>query len=143
MTKWNYYRVNNYKIYFANIPSKEFVCSFIEVVFGIKNWDTNKTFNKKDNIDIIDKMLEMLPVLTEYLRPFIINNFFYNKNIHFNRCVTLLHNFILIYGYNICYETKIEALNYKYNVYRIYKLDEVPFTGIKIRKNVIMYFDND
>lgn len=141
MTKWNTYNIVNYKNYFTNIPSKQFVNSFLEMVFGIKNWDCDYTFNKKNNYDIVDKMIEMLPVLTEYLKPFIINNFFYTKNLHFNRCITLLHNFILIYGYNICYEIRLEQHNYKYNIYRIYKMNEKPLKGIRIEKHVIMYFD--
>jgi hypothetical protein len=141
MTKWNYLKIINHNHYFTQKPSYEFITSFLEFVFGIKQWDVLKTFNKKDNIDIPNKMIEMIPFLTIYIKNYLINHLFYNTTLTFNKCITILHHFVLCYGYNIRFETKIENYTYKYNIYSIYRLDDLPINGIKIRKHVWLHFD--
>lgn len=146
MPKTQCYRVVNYKTNFAILPSKKFVETLLEVVYGFKNWNTAYSINKVNHMDIPDKLIDFLPFLSEYLRPNVIKKYFYSfYKINFNRCITLLHQFVLAVGWNIRTESIVEyhelTAHFKYLRYYIYPLDQPHMTGIKIRKHVILRFD--
>jgi hypothetical protein len=146
MTKSHCYRIVNYKTNFATLPSKKFVETLLEVVYGIKNWNTNHSINKIDHMDIPDKLIEFLPFLNEYLRPCVIKKYFYSfYKINFNRCITLLHQFVLAVGWNLRSESIVEyheyTAHFKYQKYFIYSLNEKPISGVKIQRHIILRFD--
>jgi hypothetical protein len=146
MTKSHCYRIVNYRINFATLPSKKFVETLLEVVYGIKHWSTAYSINKVDHQDIPDKLVEFLPFLSEYLRPCVIKKYFFSfYKINFNRCVTLLHQFLLAVGWNLRSESIVEyheyTVHFKYQKYFIYCLDENPISGVKIQRHVILRFD--
>jgi hypothetical protein len=146
MTKWNNYKITNYKTYFNVIPSEKFVETLLEIVYGFKQWNIYHSINKIDNYDISEKLIDFLPYINEYLKPHIIKKYFYSfKKICFNQCITLLHKFLLSVGWNIRYQSIITLHKYntyfKYQKYYIYKLNDVPIVGIKIRNKIMMYFD--
>lgn len=141
------YQIVNFRVNFATLPSKKFVETLLEVVYGFKNWSTAYSINKVDHQHIPDRLIDFLPYLSEYLRPCVIKKYFYSfYKINFNRCVTLLHQFLLAVDWNLRSESIVEyhqnCAHFKYQKYFIYPLAQPLITGIKIRKKVMLYFDN-
>lgn len=149
MTKWEEYKIHKKPdVLFKIVPTKEWVCKFLEDVYGIKDWNGNKIINRINGANITDKLIDYLPSLSIYMYNHFINTYFYNPNheLDFRKTITLLHHFTNLYGYNICYSNTIlynnnskpeKIINYKIYNYK----ENNPFLGIKITKNVIIFFD--
>ena len=98
---------------FQQIPDEEFMVKILNC-FGNINFNDNKEFSKfdLDDLDIINKLEDLIPELVMYYLPCKYNMFLTNINI--NKCITILRQLLRLYNYKLKKESMCNTKKKKY-----------------------------
>ena len=115
---------------FTEIPDLEFLNKFLNL-YGINNLEDSVEFSKYELIDlnIVDKIEDLIPELVMYYLPCKYNMFLTNLNV--NKCLTILRQIIKLYDYEL--KKREHVQNKKKSIY--YHLNKINNTNIKINNN--------
>jgi hypothetical protein len=115
---------------FTEIPDLEFLNKFLNL-YGINNLEDSVEFSKYELIDlnIVDKIEDLIPELVMYYLPCKYNMFLSNINV--NKCLTILRQIIKLYNYEL--KKREHVQNKRKSIY--YHLNKINNTNIKINNN--------
>jgi|TARA_B110000259_G_scaffold169_1_gene188 hypothetical protein len=116
---------------FQQIPDEEFMVKILNC-FGNINFNDNKEFSKfdLDDLDIINKLEDLIPELVMYYLPCKYNMFLTNINI--NKCITILRQLLRLYNYKLKKREHVQHKKKKI-YYHISKCDD---NNIKIENSI-------
>lgn len=103
MVKCTNFKMVNSRVFFNSIPQMSFINKYVGV-FGLKSIDDTSLFTKyRYDTSLMENMLmELIPEIILFVRPFALRSFKFEKEIKYKKCVTFLryllnyHNYILL-----------------------------------------------
>jgi len=115
---------------FTETPDLDFLNKFLNL-YGINNLEDSVEFSKYELIDlnIVDKIEDLIPELVMYYLPCKYNMFLSNINV--NKCLTILRQIIKLYNYEL--KKREHVQNKRKSIY--YHLNKINNTNIKINNN--------